>query len=168
MATAKQTLSLDAAKLQTSGMPQLVGTQGTNFPIIGEYAFDGTSVERLFLRFQALNYGSGNITITVGWYAATATSGAVVWESAIAAMTPNTDSASWETKAFATVNTQADTHLGTTAKRPHTVDIAASNVDSLAENDWVVLRISRLPTDAGDTMSGDAILASVDIAYSDT
>lgn len=168
MATVKQSLSLDGAKLQTSSFAGIVGTQGTNFPVIGQYAFDGTSTERIFLRFQALNYGSGNITITIGWYAASATSGAVVWESAIAAMTPNTDTASWEAKAFATVNTATDTHLGTTAQRPHSIDITASNVDSLAANDWVDLRISRLPADAGDTMTGDAILVSVDIAYSDT
>jgi hypothetical protein len=168
VATVKFTLSLDGSKLQTSSMPQLVGTQGTNFPLTGQYAFDGTSTERLFLRFQALNFGSGSITVTIGWYAATATTGGVVWESAIAAMTPNTDTTSWETKGFATVNTATDTHLGTTAQRPHSIDITASNTDSLAANDWVVLRISRLPADAGDTMSGDAVLVSVDLAYSDT
>lgn len=168
MATYKQTLSLDGAKLQTSSFPGLVGTQGSNFPVTGQYAFDGTSTERLFLRFQAINYASGDITITIGWYAASATSGAVVWESAIAAMTPNTDTASWEGKAFATVNTATDTHLGTTAQRPHSIDITASNTDSLAANDWGVLRISRLPADAGDTMTGDAILVSVDIAYLST
>ncbi len=168
MANVKLTLSLDGAKLQTSSFAGLGGSQGTNFPLVGQYAFDGTSTERIFFRFQALNYASGDITVTIGWYAASATSGAIVWESAIAAMTPNTDSASWETKAFATVNTATDTHLGTTAQRPHSIDITASNVDSLAANDWVVLRISRLPADAGDTMSGDAILAAVDISYLST
>lgn len=168
MANVRQSLSLDGAKLQTSSFPQLVPTQGTNFPAIGTYAFDGTSTERVFLRFQAINYASGNITITIGWYAATATSGAVVWESAIAAMTPNTDSTSWEAKGFATVNTATDTHLGTTAQRPHSIDITASNVDSVAADDWVELRISRLPADAGDTMTGDAVLASVDISYLST
>lgn len=168
MATVKQTLSLDGAKLQTSSFAGLLGTQGTNFPLIGQYAFDGTSTERIFFRFQALNYGSGNITVTIGWYAATATSGAVVWETALAAMTPNTDTASWEGKAFATANTATDTHLGTTAQRPHSIDVTVSNLDSIAANDWAVLRVSRLPADAGDTMSGDAVLVSVDIAYSDT
>lgn len=168
MATVKFTLSLDGAKLQTSSFAGIVSTQGTNFPVIGQYAFDGTSTERIFLRFQALNYASGDITITIGWYAASATSGAVVWESAIAAMTPNTDSTSWEAKAFATVNTATDTHLGTTAQRPHSIDITATNVDSVAANDWVELRISRLPADAGDTMTGDAILSAVDIAYLST
>jgi hypothetical protein len=168
MATMKQALSLDGAKLQTSSFPGMMGTQGTNFPLVGQYAFDGTSTERLFLRFQAINYASGNITVTIGWYAATATSGNIVWETALAAMTPNTDSASWETKAFATVNTATDTHLGTTATRPHSVDITVSNLDSIADGDWAVLRVSRLPGDAGDTMSGDAVLASVDISYLST
>lgn len=168
MSTVRQTLSLDGAKVGTTAIPQLLGTQGTNFPMTPAYAFDGTTAERLYLKFSPLAYGSGNITVTFNWYGATATSGAVVWETALAAVTPNTDTTDVETKAFATANTAADTHLGTTAKRAHSVDVTVSNLDSVAAGDWVWLRISRLPADAGDTMTGDAVLTGIDISYSDT
>jgi len=168
MATVRQSLSLDGAKVGASAIPQLIGTQGTNFPMTPAYGFDTSTVERLYLKFSPLAYGSGSITVTIGWYAATATSGGVVWETALAAVTPNTDTGDVETKAFATVNTAADTHLGTTAKRAHTVDVTVSNLDSMAAGDWVWLRISRLTTDGSDTMLGDAILTGVDISYSDT
>lgn len=168
MATVRQSLSLDGAKTQATAIPQLLGTQGTNFPLTPAYAFDGSSTERLFLKFSPMAYGSGNITVTLQWYADTATSGAVVWETALAALTPNADTTDVETKAFATANTATDTHLGTTAQRPHSVDVTVSNLDGIAAGDWAWLRISRLPGDAGDTMTGDAILTGVDLSYSDT
>lgn len=170
MATVRQTLSLKSADTQTSAIPELYAVQGTNFPVIGARSFDGSSTERIFLKFMPYNYGSGDITVTIHWYAASATTGGVTWECALAAMTPNTDSGSVEAKAFATVATATDTHLGTTAKRPMSVDVTLTGaaLDSVAAGDLAWLRVSRLPTDGGDTMSGDAVLVGVDVSYSDT
>lgn len=170
MGTVRQTLSLKSVDTQTTAIPQLYAVQGTNFPVIGARAFDGSSVERIFMKFSPFNYGSGDFTITIHWYAASATSGGVTWECALAAMTPNTDSGSVEAKAFATVATATDTHLGTQAKRPMSVDVTVSGaaLDSIAAGDLAWLRVSRLPTDGGDTMTGDAVLIGVDVSYSDT
>lgn len=152
----------------TSNPAAPVETQGTNFPVPG-HAFDGTTQETIFLFFKALNYGSGNLTLTLGWYAASGTSGAVVFGASIAAITPNTDTQDIETKGFATENTASDSHLGTTAKRLHEMSITISNLDSLAAGDWVCVRLRRLPADAGDTMNGvDAIVAEATLSYSDT
>ena len=140
---------------------------GTHFPVTG-LSYDGTTAQYAYLRTRAVNYGTGNLTITLGWYAATATSGGVTWEIALAAITPNTDTTDVETKAFAAATTINDTHLGTTGKRAHDVVVTISNLDGLASDDWLVIRVGRLPADAGDNMTGNAILTMVDVSYSDT
>jgi hypothetical protein len=46
--------------------------------------------------------------------------------------------------------------------------IAISNLDGLAARDEVWLRITRLVTDAADDLTGDAIVTSVRLSYSDS
>lgn len=167
MATVKQYLSPGVAEFAASSFPGLSRVQGTSFPVSG-LAYDGTSTERAYFKIPVINYGSGNLTATIEWYADTASSGAVVWETALAAITGNTDTQDVETKSFATANTATDTHLGTTGQRVHTIDVTISNLDSLANGDVALLRVSRLPGDAGDTMTGDAILIGITLAWSDT
>lgn len=167
MATVKQYLSPRNAEFASSSFAGLGLVQGTNFPVTS-LAFDGTNTERAFWKVPVINYGSGNLTATVEWEADTASTGAVVIETAVAAVTPNTDTQDLETKAFATVNTATDTHLGTTGQRGHTVDVTISNLDSLANGDLMWLRVSRLPGDASDTMTGDMLLLGIVLAWSDT
>lgn len=167
MATVRQFFTPEMAQFTAATFPQYVRNPGTNFTVTG-LAYDSTGVERAYFHTGMADYGSGNITATVYWYADTASSGGVTWETAIAAITPNTDSQDVETKAFATVNTASDTHLGTTGQRVHSVDVTISNLDSLAAGDVMRLRLSRLTSDAGDTMTGDAIVTGVLLAYSDT
>jgi hypothetical protein len=104
------------------------------------------------------------------WYADTGTSGTVTWEAQLAAITPDTDSQDIETDGLATLNFAQDTHLGTVGQRLHTVAITLSNLDSLAANDFVTLRVARdaNATNATDTLTGDAILVLVTLSYSDT
>ncbi len=167
MATVRQYLTAECARFPTSAFPALTRALSSSIAV-ASLAYDGTSSERAFFQFSPISYGSGNITITIEWYADTASSGAVVWEAALAAITPNTDTQDIETKTVSTVNTATDTHLGTTGQRLHSIDITVSNLDSIAVGDYAVLRIGRLPSDAGDTMSGDASLVGVGISYSDT
>ena len=146
--------------------PQSVRFAGTNFPVEG-LAFDAGADEACVARFKAKNYGSGNITAILTWYADTATSGVVRWGAALACITPESDSQDVETDSFATENTVDDTHLGTTAHRLHTATITISNLDSIAADDIVFLRIRRVGSHANDTMAGDAILVGVELQYSD-
>jgi hypothetical protein len=95
-------------------------------------------------------------------------SATVVWSCAIAAITPDTDTQDVETDTLATEQTVTDTHLGTTGQRVHTCSITVSNLDSIAANDLVFLRISRNATSGSDTLAGDAILLSAILEYSDT
>lgn len=156
-----------AGELRNSAFPQLVKANGTTIPISG-YAFDAASVEDMFLDFEAVSYGSGNVTARLRWYADSATSGAVVWGAALAALTPNTDTQDVETDGLATAATTTTTHLGTTGQREHETSITVTSLDSLAAGDTVRLRIYRDAANGSDTMTGDAILTRVAVTYSDT
>lgn len=166
MATVSQQLDVAAAQFLATAFPALV-KNGTNFPVVG-LAYDAAAVEAAFFYIHATLYGSGNVTVNLHWYADTATSGDVVWGVQLAAITPNSDTQDVETKALATANTATDTHLGTVGQRLHDVDVTVSNLDSLAANDSLWLRVYRDATNGSDTMTGDAILTSVVVSYSDT
>jgi hypothetical protein len=167
MATVSQVFEARSADLRTTAFPQLVRANGTNIPVSG-YAFDASTEEAIFFDFRAIRYGSGNLTVDVDWYADTASSGAVVWGAQVAAITANTDSQDVETDALATVATTATTHLGTTGQRLHRTAITVSSLDSLAADDDVRIRISRVAANGSDTMTGDAIATRVTVSYSDT
>lgn len=166
MATVYQPLDIGAGQQLTSSFPQLV-RNGTNFPVLG-LAYDAAAAEAAFWFMRAITYGSGNLTVTLDWYADTASSGDVIWGVQLAAITPNIDTQDVETKALATANTFTDTHLGTTGQRLHECDVTVSNLDSLANADAVWLRIYRDAAAGGDTMTGDAILTGITVSYSDT
>lgn len=167
MATVKQEFRPRDFIPADTNYPTLDLVSGTNFPV--EYLdFDATTEETAFLNFTALNYGSGNLTLTIVWVADTASSGDVIWGAALAAITPNTDTQDIETKAFATAQTVTDTHLGTTGQRVHSCDLTISNLDSLAANDECILKVYRDADAGGDTMTGDASIRAVILSYSDT
>jgi hypothetical protein len=158
-----------AIPASTNGAQHKV-VDGSNFAV-RSIAFDGGSTdESVYFNLGKLaNYGSGNPTLSIDWYADTATTGNVVFGAAMAVITPNTDTQDVETKAFATANTQQDSHLGTTGQRLHTVDLVISNLDSLANGDDVWLHFFRKASDTtNDTMAGDALVTALRLSYSDT
>lgn len=169
MSTVKHLLLPEEAQFLAANFPAYSKINGTSFPVSG-LAFDATSDEAAFWKFIAQNYGSGNITINIYWYADTATSANVAWEAQIAAITPDADTQDVETKALATLNFVQDTHLGTTGQRVHKCSITLSNLDSIAADDLCHLRIARdaNSTSATDDMTGDAILIAAEVTYSDT
>lgn len=167
MATVYQFLGPDAAQFASSAFPALVKNNGTNFPVLG-LAHDAASIENAYWLIRAQNYGSGNLTLELDWYADTASTGVVRWGCQIAAVTSDSDTQDVETKAFATAQTVDDTHLGTTGQRAHRATIAVSNLDSLANGDLVWVKIYREANHANDTMTGDAILLLATLSYSDT
>jgi len=167
MATVRHIFEAGDAEFPTSNPATPVLTQGTNFPVSG-LAFDATTQETCYFKFPAINYGSGNVTVSVDWYADTASANAVTFGASLACITQNTDTQDIETDAFATENTASDTHLGTTGQRLHTFDITITNLDSITAGDSCFLRFRRAPADAGDTMTGDAIVVRVTVSYSDT
>jgi len=166
MANVYQQLDPGAAQFLSTAFPALV-KNGTNFPAVG-LAYDAATDEAAFWELRAINYASGNLTVDVDWYADTATSGDVVWAVQIAAITPNTDTQDVETKALATANTFTDNHLATTGQRLHRATVTVSNLDSLAADDAVWIRIARDADNASDTMTGDALLVGATVSYLST
>lgn len=159
----------EEAQFLAANFPAYQKVNGTNFPVSG-LAYDAATDEAAFWKFRAVGYTSGNLTLDLYWYADTASTGNVVWEAQIAAITPNTDTQDVETDGLATLNFAQDTHLGTTGQRLHHVAITISNLDSLAADDIVWIRIARDAngTNATDDMAGDAILALAVLSYADT
>ena len=158
-------LEPEAAQYPASNYAQFKSVAGTNFPV-NSLAFDASTSETVYFRFPAFDYGSGDWTVTVYWYADTASSGGVVWGVSLAAITPNTDSQDIETKAFDTEETVADTHLGTTGQRLHSIALTLTETDAVAAGDDVTLRLARKVADASDTMTGDAQVTAVIVEYS--
>lgn len=167
MGVVYQHFDSDIFQFRSTTFPQYVKTDGTYNPITA-LAYDATTEEMAYVRFRAVNYGSGNITCNIGWYPDTAVSGDIIWGVSLSAMTPNTDVTDVETKNFATEQTVTDTVLGTVGQRPHECTVVISNLDSIASSDWAWLRVSRKAAAGGDTMTGDGWLVMVDISYSDT
>lgn len=166
MATVRQPLDPGEAEFGSSGFPQFMRVQGTNYPVSGLY-FDAAATETAFFKRRLANYGTGNLTLNVVWYADTGSSGVVRWSAAVAAITPNVDTQDPETKAFAVSTDTDDTHLGTTAQRVHSHDIVISGLDAAASGDVIWLRVQRLGGHANDTLAGDAILTDAELSYSD-
>lgn len=166
MATVYQEFPPGSAAFPASNFGAPTVTQGTNFPVPA-LAFDATTSEAAYFFFRAVNYGSGNLTLDLDWYADSASSGDVGWGAAVAAITPDTDTQDVETKSFATANTATDSHLGTTGQRLHRATITISNLDSIAAGDWACLKVYR-DTSVGSNMSGDALLTKATLCYSDT
>ena len=168
MVNVVQQLDPAAAQFLSTAYPAAV-KNGTNFPVFG-LAFDATTDESAFWLIRAVNYASGNLTLAIDWYADTASSGNVVWEAQLAAITPDSDSQDVETKSLATLNFVSDTHLGTTGQRVHRATITVSNLDSLAAEDLLFIRIARDAngTNGTDDLAGDAILVLATVSYTST
>lgn len=171
MGDVEQYLTPEEAHFVTasSGVPQFAINQGTNFPVSG-LAFDTTTAETAYWKFGPVAYGSGSITCDILWYADTSTTSThgVAWQVALAAITPGTDTTNVETKAFATAQS-ASTDLGSTdAQKLMKTTVTITNLDSIAAGDEAWLKVTRLVSDSGDDLTGDAILTSVRLAYSDT
>lgn len=167
MATVTHQFDAQAGKLRTTGFAALVQANGSTYPVPG-YAFDAAADEEIWFTFIATDYGSGNVTVRIFWYADTATSGDVVWAAALGAVTANTDTQDIETDGLGTAATTTDSHLATTGQRLHSADVVISSLDSLAAGDYVTLRVFRDADNASDTMTGDAIVPLVVVTYSDT
>lgn len=170
MATVFHQFKPEEATFLATAFPQYKKINGTSFPVSGLY-YDAATDEAAFFVFRAINYGSGNITLDIEWYADTAIgTQSIVWEAQLGVMTPNTDDANIETKALATLNFVQDAQIVGVDQRPHRATITISNLDSIAADDWVVLRIARDAngTSATDDLAGDAVLTLATLSYSDT
>lgn len=167
MATVYQSLPPGGARVKTTNFAVLANNQGTNFPV-ESLKFDPANDWDAFWRLRAVRYGTGNLTVDIDWYADTATSGDAVWIAQLAAVTADVDTGSVEAKGLAAANTVTDTHLGTTAKRLHRATVTVTNLDGLAVDDAVWLRVARDADNVADSLAGFVFITEVTVSYSDT
>ena len=169
MATVSEYFTPKAASLFSSGIPEPVLINGTGtipWPLWA-YAFDAAADEYFYFDWVVRNYGSGNLTCNIFWESrAGSTTGNVVFSAAIGCITSG-DASSIEAKTLATATTVTDAVNGT-AKGMKMSSVTISNLDSITNGDWVMLRVGRLGSNGSDTMSGDATIIGVELQYSDT
>lgn len=152
------------AILRSSAYPYLGQVNGTNIPVF-YLSYDRD--QSAFWQIRVPGYTTGNLSLTIDWYADTATSGNVVFGGSIAAITPNSDTQDIETDSLATETSTTTTHLGTTGQRVHRTTVTISNLDSIAADDFVWVRLRRGTNGQGDTASGRIHVVKAAISYTD-
>lgn len=162
MATVPIILDARSAEVEPTAVPELITDTAPN----GGYAFDASTTEIVYHKLTALSYGSGNLTLVVKWYSrAAATSGSVAWATEIAASSPG-DTTAMTAKTFDAAQSTV-TAVNTTAGGPTATSITITNLDSLAADDELWIKIYRDTANGSDTLSGDAVYTSGYLTYSD-
>jgi hypothetical protein len=134
--------------------------------VVSVLDFDDTTDESIeFGGFMPRHYDGGGVTVTVGWMATSATSGAISLDVAFKSVTDDADDL--DTKAFAAANNANPT----TATATGEVDIAeiaftdGADMDSVAAGEYFRLQVKRDAdgTTSTDDMTGDMELVFVEI-----
>lgn len=122
------------------------------------YAFDGTAAEYLDLKVMLRGYDGGGLTMVLPWAAATVTTGAARWEAAIRRI--QDDAEDLDASHTYDFNGVTDTTASAAGELsyPTITFTDGADMDSWAEGELAIVRIRRLPTDAGDTITEDTQL----------
>lgn len=123
--------------------------------------FDAASNESAW--FPALmprNYAGGGITCSILWMASTATSGNVKWEIALERNDTDLDADSFATGVTATGTANGTSGIATATDVALT---SGAQMDSVAAGEQFRLRVTRMASDAADTMTGDAEIRGIEI-----
>lgn len=126
------------------------------------YQFPQSSTKPIVLKARAEFFSASTATLKLSWYSlAGSVAGNVTWQAEVAAVTPG-DAVSVEGKGYAAAQS-ATTAVNATAKGEQQTTITLVNLDSLAANDDLWIRISRTDT----SMVGDAVLFDATLVYDD-
>lgn len=138
-------------------------TRGTTSPRL-VLEFDTTTQEgAIFAGRMPRNYAGGNLTVSVSWMAATATSGTIGWGVTFERDNPanlDLDSDGWATEQIITAAT-VDAASGKVTTTSVTCTAGAAGTASIAAGEDFRLRVRR--DVATDTATGDAQLLSVEV-----
>jgi hypothetical protein len=141
-----------------AGWAAFTQIQGTNFDF-GEFDFDASSDEKIIsppIRFT--NWNAGNITVRIGWKA-NATTGNVMW--IISFVGRDTTTPEVFDSAFTDHAMSAEGAPGTAEYLKESV--WTGSVSELANNDLVLMKITRDADNGSDTLTVDAKLLYVEI-----
>ena len=172
MATGSVLLPVSAAILPDGttnnlapAIQRVKGSAANPTPFFLQLAFDAGSDEFCMWSFRMpADYASGPV-LKVQFKMVSATTGNVVILCRVAAVTPG-DATDVDAKTFASANTSAATAVpSTTAGKLGEISLTLANNDSLAANDFAMVRLARLGSDAGDTATGDMEVVAVTLEY---
>lgn len=153
--------------LSSTGIPEQVliqpGTPASQATMSGYALVVGEFIQ---FKFRAVNYASGNVTVDVDWFSRSAvTANNCNLTAQLAAITANTDTGAANAKSYATANNTQTTVPGTGAGRLLRTSITVSNLDSIAQDDFVQLKVARATQTSGTDMVGDAVVVLVSVTY---
>lgn len=132
-------------------------------PYFLQLAFDASTKEQANWGFRMPSDYASAPAMKVQYKMTSATTGAVVFEGRIAAITSG-DATDADAKAFATTNTVTDTVAGTAGFMKE-ASVTLTNADSVAAGDFVVAYLSRDAANGSDTATGDCEVIAVAITY---
>lgn len=136
-------------------------------PYFMQAAFDASTEEQIMWSFRMpADYASAPV-LKAQYKMASATSGNVIMEARIAAVSDG-DATDVDAKGFAAANTSATTAVPGTAGHLDEISITMTNADSLAAGDYVVLYLNRDAGNGSDTATGDLELVAASIQYTTT
>ena len=148
----------NSAEFPSSAFPQL--TQINQRPAL---AFDAATDETAYWTDVAPQGLTGTITVLIYYAMASATSGNIIWQAQLEAVTDGDATDLDSTTSFDTANSSATTAVPGTAGYIDVVSITMTNADSLAAGDYYRLSVNRDANNASDTASGDAYVLAVEL-----
>lgn len=147
-----------SAEFPSSNFPQI--TQINQRPVL---AFDAATDETAYWTDVAPQGLTGTITVLIYYAMASATSGNIIWQAQLEAVTDGDATDLDSTTSFGTANSSATTAVPGTAGYIDVVSITMTNADSLAAGDYYRLSVNRDANNASDTASGDCYLLAVEL-----
>jgi hypothetical protein len=146
-----------SAEFPSSNFPQI--SQINQRPVL---AFDASVDETCYWTGIAPQGLSGALTLVVSYVMASATSGAVYFQSQIEAITDGDATDLDATTSFDTANSGNATVPGT-AGHIDQISITLTNNDSLTAADYYRISLNRDADNASDTATGDAYVLAVEL-----
>lgn len=129
--------------------------------------FDAATREMCMWSFRMpVDYSSAP-TLKVQFAMASATSGNVVIEARVAAITPG-DATDFDAKAFDAANTSAATAVAGTAGHVKEISLSLTSVDGMVAEDLVTIFFARAADNASDTATGDMEFLEGALTYTTT
>lgn len=153
---------LEAVSPQTAFAPYMMRTGGSSpAENVPHWAFDAGTAESTDYVGLLKGYGGGGLTITLAWMAATATTG--VARFGVAFRRLQDDAEDVDTSQTYDFNYVDDTCASASGELSY-FNIPFTNgadMDSLADGEMFIMRVTRDAAHANDTMSGDAQLVGI-------
>lgn len=158
MANTRLILTPNSAEYPASAFPAL--TLVNRRPVL---AFDAATDETAYWTFVAPQGLTGTIAVVITYVMASATSGAVIFQAALEAVT-DADATDLDAgTSFDTANSSSATTVPGTAGYIDQISITMTNADSIAAADYARLSVNRDANAAGDTATGDCYVLAVEL-----